>query len=148
MTFRDILLIILCYLLGSIPFGYVLTRYKSGADIRDHGSGNIGATNVLRTQGKALGALTLVLDFAKAAASVWICRICSPGVPAANLASGTPKLSAIERIALALSTSARVAIVNFRIGSSWKVCQMNSSSRNLITSSRVRSKFSICTQRS
>lgn len=74
MTFRDVLLIILCYLLGSIPFGYILTRYKSGADIRDHGSGNIGATNVLRTQGKALGALTLVLDFAKAAVSVWICR--------------------------------------------------------------------------
>lgn len=74
MTFRDILLVILCYLLGSIPFGYLLTRAKAGVDIRDHGSGNIGATNVLRTQGKALGALTLVLDFAKAAASVWICR--------------------------------------------------------------------------
>lgn len=74
MTFRDILLVILCYLLGSIPFGYILTACKSGVDIRDHGSGNIGATNVLRTQGKALGAITLVLDFAKAAASVWVCR--------------------------------------------------------------------------
>lgn len=74
MTFRDLLLVILCYLLGAIPFGYILTRAKAGVDIRDHGSGNIGATNVLRTQGKALGALTLVLDFAKAAASVWICR--------------------------------------------------------------------------
>ena len=72
MTFRDILLVILCYLLGSIPFGYILTRRKAGVDIRDHGSGNIGATNVLRTQGKALGAITLVLDFAKAAASVWM----------------------------------------------------------------------------
>ena len=74
MTFRDLLLVILCYLLGAIPFGYILTRAKAGVDIREHGSGNIGATNVLRTQGKALGALTLVLDFAKAAASVWICR--------------------------------------------------------------------------
>ncbi len=69
MTFRDILLVILCYLLGAIPFGYILTRAKAGVDIREHGSGNIGATNVLRTQGKALGVLTLVLDFAKAAAS-------------------------------------------------------------------------------
>lgn len=75
MTFRDVLLLILCYLLGSIPFGYILTRYKAGVDIRDHGSGNIGATNVLRTQGKGLGAVTLILDFAKAAASVWICRV-------------------------------------------------------------------------
>jgi glycerol-3-phosphate acyltransferase PlsY len=74
-TFRDILLLILCYVLGSIPFGYILTRARAGVDIRDHGSGNIGATNVLRTQGKALGALTLILDFGKAAASVWICRI-------------------------------------------------------------------------
>ena len=74
MTFRDILLLILCYLLGSIPFGYILTRCMTGVDIREHGSGNIGATNVLRTQGKAMGALTLLLDFAKAAASVWICR--------------------------------------------------------------------------
>jgi glycerol-3-phosphate acyltransferase PlsY len=73
-TLRDALLIILSYLLGSIPFGYLLTRAKAGVDIREHGSGNIGATNVLRTQGKALGALTLLLDFAKAAASVWICR--------------------------------------------------------------------------
>lgn len=74
MTFRDILLLILCYLLGSIPFGYIVTLCKAGVDIRDHGSGNIGATNVLRTQGKALGAITLVLDFAKAAAAVWISR--------------------------------------------------------------------------
>jgi glycerol-3-phosphate acyltransferase PlsY len=73
-TVRDGILLLLSYLLGSIPFGYLLTRAKAGVDIRDHGSGNIGATNVLRTQGKALGALTLALDFAKAAASVWICR--------------------------------------------------------------------------
>jgi acyl phosphate:glycerol-3-phosphate acyltransferase len=71
---RDALLLALCYGLGSIPFGYLLARAKAGVDIREHGSGNTGATNVLRTQGKALGALTLLLDFAKAAASVWICR--------------------------------------------------------------------------
>jgi len=74
LNFRDTLLLILCYCLGSIPFGYILARAKAVVDIREHGSGNTGATNVLRTQGKALGILTLLLDFAKAAASVWICR--------------------------------------------------------------------------
>ncbi|MEW6757957.1 MAG: glycerol-3-phosphate 1-O-acyltransferase PlsY [Acidobacteriota bacterium] len=71
MTLRDGWILLICYLAGSIPFGLLLTRWKGGGDIRALGSGNIGATNVLRTQGKVLGALTLVLDFAKAALSVW-----------------------------------------------------------------------------
>ncbi len=71
MTLRDGWILLICYLAGSIPFGLLLTRWREGADIRTLGSGNIGATNVLRTQGKVLGALTLVLDFAKAALSVW-----------------------------------------------------------------------------
>ncbi len=71
MTLRDGWILVVCYLAGSIPFGLLLTRWKGGGDIRALGSGNIGATNVLRTQGKVLGAMTLVLDFAKAALSVW-----------------------------------------------------------------------------
>ncbi|MEW5765917.1 MAG: glycerol-3-phosphate 1-O-acyltransferase PlsY [Acidobacteriota bacterium] len=71
MTPRDGWILLVCYLAGSIPFGLLLTRWRGGGDIRTMGSGNIGATNVLRTQGKVLGALTLVLDFAKAALSVW-----------------------------------------------------------------------------
>jgi glycerol-3-phosphate acyltransferase PlsY len=71
MTLRDGLVLLACYLLGSVPFGLLLTRWKGGGDIRTMGSGNIGATNVLRTQGKLLGAFTLVLDFTKAALSVW-----------------------------------------------------------------------------
>lgn len=58
------------YLLGSIPFGLVLTRIAGLGDVRRIGSGNIGATNVLRTGNKALAALTLALDLAKGLAAV------------------------------------------------------------------------------
>lgn len=64
--------LVIAYLLGSIPFGYLLVRWKTGADVRTKGSGNIGATNVLRTTGKALGILTLLLDVAKGAVAVAI----------------------------------------------------------------------------
>ncbi len=60
------------YLLGSIPFGYLLTRYAGLGDIRTVGSGNIGATNVLRTGKKQLAAATLILDAGKGAAAVLI----------------------------------------------------------------------------
>lgn len=62
-----VLLIALSYLLGSVPFGAILVRWRKGADIRSMGSGNIGATNVLRTSGPALGGITLLLDTGKAA---------------------------------------------------------------------------------
>jgi glycerol-3-phosphate acyltransferase PlsY len=64
---------ILGYLLGSIPFGLLLTRLAGHGDIRQIGSGNIGATNVLRTS-KGLAALTLLLDLAKGAAAVVIAQ--------------------------------------------------------------------------
>jgi acyl phosphate:glycerol-3-phosphate acyltransferase len=62
----------LAYLLGSIPFGLLLTRIAGLGDIRRIGSGNIGATNVLRTGRKGLAALTLALDFGKGVAAVLI----------------------------------------------------------------------------
>src|SRR5512141_2562529 len=62
-----LLLIVAAYLLGSIPFGVVLTRLLAGKDVRQVGSGNIGASNVTRAAGKVAGVLTLVLDAAKAA---------------------------------------------------------------------------------
>jgi acyl phosphate:glycerol-3-phosphate acyltransferase len=62
------------YLLGSIPFGLVLTRLAGKGDVRKIGSGNIGATNVLRTGSKLLAALTLVLDCLKATAAVLIAQ--------------------------------------------------------------------------
>jgi glycerol-3-phosphate acyltransferase PlsY len=60
------------YLIGAIPFGYLIVRLKSGRDVRTMGSGNIGATNVLRTTGRGVGVLTLLLDIAKGAFAVWI----------------------------------------------------------------------------
>lgn len=66
--------LILAYLLGSIPFGYLLVRLKSGSDIREVGSGGTGATNVSRKAGKAAGILTLVLDALKGFIAVWLAR--------------------------------------------------------------------------
>jgi glycerol-3-phosphate acyltransferase PlsY len=74
------LLSIACaYLLGSIPFGYLLTRLKTGRDVRASGSGNIGATNVLRTAGRTLGVATLVLDAAKGALAVVLAEAWTSG---------------------------------------------------------------------
>ena len=61
---------LISYLFGSIPFGYLFTKILLNKDIRNVGSGNIGATNVLRTGNKSLGYLTLVLDIAKAVVPV------------------------------------------------------------------------------
>ena len=68
------------YLLGAIPFGLVLTRLAGLGDIRKIGSGNIGATNVLRTGHKGLAALTLLLDAAKGAAAVLIGNLWGPDI--------------------------------------------------------------------
>jgi acyl phosphate:glycerol-3-phosphate acyltransferase len=71
----DLLLALaLGYLLGSIPFGLVLTRLAGKGDVRDIGSGNIGATNVLRTGSKLLAAATLVLDCLKATVAVLVAQ--------------------------------------------------------------------------
>jgi glycerol-3-phosphate acyltransferase PlsY len=63
---------IVAYLLGSIPFGLLLTKLFGGGDVRQAGSGNIGATNVARVAGPLPGILTLLLDAAKGAAAVWL----------------------------------------------------------------------------
>ena len=74
-----LLALLLGYLLGSIPFGVVLTRLAGKGDVRAIGSGNIGATNVLRTGSKPLAAATLVLDCLKATAAVLLARSLWPG---------------------------------------------------------------------
>lgn len=67
-----LLLLVFAYLLGGVPFGYLLVKWRTGSDVRAGGSGNIGATNVLRTSGRALGVATLLLDILKGYAAVWI----------------------------------------------------------------------------
>ncbi|MER9298992.1 glycerol-3-phosphate 1-O-acyltransferase PlsY [Mesorhizobium sp. M0621] len=72
MTYSLILALVFGYLLGSIPFGLLLTRAAGLGDVRKIGSGNIGATNVLRTGNKGLAAATLLLDALKGTAAVLI----------------------------------------------------------------------------
>ncbi len=76
------------YLLGSIPFGVILTRLATGQDVRSIGSGNIGATNVLRTGRKDLALATLLLDAGKGAAAFLIAQALFPGVPAIAAIAG------------------------------------------------------------
>ena len=71
---RPYLVLIIAYLLGSIPFGYLIVRATKGADVRETGSGGTGATNVSRRAGKLAGILTLLLDAAKGAIAVLLAR--------------------------------------------------------------------------
>jgi len=66
------LIFIICYLIGSIPFGLILTKLFDNNDLRNIGSGNIGATNVLRTGNKTLALLTLILDLSKSFVPLFI----------------------------------------------------------------------------
>jgi glycerol-3-phosphate acyltransferase PlsY len=91
------------YLLGSIPFSYLVVRILRGADIRQHGSQNVGATNVGRTFGRGLGILALLLDLGKGYAAVALARwlTARPDWPFAAAVSGGPLQSREMWIALA-----------------------------------------------
>src|SRR3984893_5960811 len=82
---------IVAYLLGAIPFGFLLVKLTRGADVRESGSGNIGATNVLRTTGRAAAVATLALDIAKGFAAVWL---------AAELTSDAPEWTSLAALAV------------------------------------------------
>ena len=75
MSNHEILYVIAAYALGSIPFGYLIFYFSEGKDIRTMGSGNIGATNVLRSKGKLAGLATLALDILKGALPIIYGRI-------------------------------------------------------------------------
>ena len=75
MNWAAALLVVAGYLLGSLSFALLLVRWRTGTDIRREGSGNAGATNVLRAHGKALGLTVALLDVAKGAAAVLLVRL-------------------------------------------------------------------------
>jgi acyl phosphate:glycerol-3-phosphate acyltransferase len=75
------LVLAIAYLIGGVPFGYLMVKWKTGTDVRAMGSGNIGATNVLRTTGRLAGTITLLLDIAKGFAAVWLAGRMTGGSP-------------------------------------------------------------------
>ena len=95
MLLAIVLIAVAAYLLGSIPTGYLLVRLFRHQDIRSFGSGNIGATNVLRSGGKGLGAATFLLDVLKGSSAVWL-----GGFLGALLMPATPLRSAQALAAL------------------------------------------------
>lgn len=105
--------------MGSVPFGYLVCRLARGIDIRSYGSGNIGATNVLRTLGPWPALATALLDVAKGAGSVLIARAVGQGewvVAAAGLACGlggsfSPLLGFSGGKGIAVGTGVLVALV-------------------------------------
>jgi acyl phosphate:glycerol-3-phosphate acyltransferase len=74
MNITETLALVLAYFLGSIPFGHIIVKLKTGKDVRESGSGATGATNVLRTAGKTLGILTFALDIVKGVVAVLLAR--------------------------------------------------------------------------
>jgi glycerol-3-phosphate acyltransferase PlsY len=86
-----LLALLIAYILGAIPFGYLVAKAISGGDIRESGSGNIGATNVLRTLGRGPAVATLVLDIAKGFLAVWL---------AAWLTNNSPEWTALAALAV------------------------------------------------
>ncbi len=94
MVLQNFLIVFLAYMVGAIPFGLIFASAFSGVDPRQHGSGNIGATNVLRTSGKMVGLLTLVADIAKGSLPVGL-ALHFADEPAAALAAAAAFLGHI-----------------------------------------------------
>src|SRR5215469_12298682 len=89
MPLASLWIVVFAFLFGSVPVGYLLVRIFRKQDIRTVGSGNIGATNVLRSGGKGLGAATFILDAFKGALAVLLAALIAapvlPGVPQRNV---------------------------------------------------------------
>lgn len=115
-----LLALALGYLLGSIPFGLILTRLFGKGDIRDIGSGNIGATNVLRTGSKGLAAATLILDALKGTAAVLIAEQLWPG--AGRIAAGAALVGHLYPAWLRFKGGKGVAtLLGILIGLAWPI---------------------------
>lgn len=74
----ELALVVFAYLVGSIPFAYIFVRYVTGRDVRNEGSGNVGATNALRSAGWKVGVSVTVLDIAKGSLAVWAMLLFNP----------------------------------------------------------------------
>ncbi|MDP9360247.1 MAG: glycerol-3-phosphate 1-O-acyltransferase PlsY [Acidobacteriota bacterium] len=107
------LLLITAYLIGSIPFSFLVVKVAAGADIRYHGSRNVGATNVARTFGKVPGLIALALDIAKGYAAValagWIVK--RPDWPDWPLAADGVHTSALDSMSLWIALAALIAVL-------------------------------------
>ncbi len=118
---RDLVLVAVAYLLGSVPFGILIARLQGDVDLRRVGSGNIGATNVLRAVGKGAAALTLLGDIGKGALAVG-CGAMGRGVLGGRGGRGPgrgrrPSLPGARSVSRAARESPR------RSGSSWRPCR-------------------------
>jgi glycerol-3-phosphate acyltransferase PlsY len=74
----EILLVVFAYFVGSIPFAYIFVRYVTGRDVRKEGSGNVGATNALRSAGWKVGVSVTILDTLKGSLAVWAMMVFNP----------------------------------------------------------------------
>lgn len=74
----ELMLVALAYFVGSIPFAYIFVRYVTGRDVRNEGSGNVGATNALRSAGWKVGVAVTILDTAKGSLAVWLMMAFNP----------------------------------------------------------------------
>lgn len=111
------------YLLGSIPFGLILTRLFGKGDIRAIGSGNIGATNVLRTGSKGLAAATLLLDALKGTAAVLLAEHLWPG--AGRIAGGAALIGHLYPVWLRFKGGKGVAtLLGILLGLAWPIASV------------------------
>ncbi len=108
---------LVAYLLGSFPTGYLLGKSLQGIDIREHGSGSTGATNVLRTMGKKAGAAVLLIDIAKGAIAVALVRLYFQSAPEVFPVNWQPWLILVTALAAILGHSKSVWL-NFTGGKS------------------------------
>ncbi|MFH1031009.1 MAG: glycerol-3-phosphate acyltransferase [Chloroflexota bacterium] len=80
MAVRFVLLLIGAYLLGAVPVAYIAARLYKGIDIRQYGSGNVGATNVIKSTNVWIGTLVIILDLVKGVAMVWVAKLLDMGI--------------------------------------------------------------------
>ncbi|MFC1929191.1 glycerol-3-phosphate acyltransferase, partial [Chloroflexota bacterium] len=88
MIIEFVLLILGAYLLGSVPTAYLIARWRRGIDIRQYGSGNVGAANVLATVSKRWSIPVTIFDIGKGALTVWVAKLLFPDIPAYQITAG------------------------------------------------------------